>query len=353
MPMRTILLTTVLVLSAAAQPALAGALATAPAQLREVALTYPAESVVEASRQATVAAQVSGRVVQVMVDAGDRVTRGQVLMRIDEREAVQGVAAAQAGVVQAQAALTNATATVERTRNLRDKNFVSQAALDQAEATHRAAVAQLKAAEAGRGQAGTVRSFTVVTSPLTGVVAQRLTEEGEMAAPGRPLLALFEPGELRVVASIPQYKLADLPAQLKAKVEFPERRLWVDAVRVERLPVADARTHTVRVRVYLPADVAGVVPGMFARVHLVLGSARKLVVSADAVVRRGEVTAVYVQAADGSLTLRQVRLGEPVADGGIEVLAGLADGETVVADPVQGGMALLDQRRTQNESMKK
>lgn len=351
--MRTTLLMTVLVLSAAAQPAVAGTLATAPAQVREVALTYPAESVVEASRQATVAAQVSGRVVQVMVDAGDRVSRGQVLMRIDEREAAQGVAAAQAGVAQAQAALTNATATLERTRNLRDKNFISQAALDQAEAAHRAAVAQLKAAEAGRGQAGTVRSFTVVTSPLTGVVAQRLTEEGEMAAPGRPLLALFEPGELRVVASIPQYKLAALPQELRAKVEFPERHLWVDAVRVERLPVADARTHTVRVRVYLPADVAGVVPGMFARVHLVLGNARKLVVPAEAVVRRGEVTAVYVQAADGGLALRQVRLGEPVADGGIEVLAGLAGGETVVADPVKGGMALLEQRRAALESTQK
>lgn len=347
----------VLVLAAIGFPAprdvYAGALPTVRVEVRDVAVTYPAESLVEATRQATIAAQVTGRITQVMVDAGDKVTRGQVLMRIDEREASQGVVAAQANVAQAQAELTNAKAAVDRTRNLREKNFVSQAALDQAEAAYRSAAAQLKAAEAGRGQAGTARSFTTITSPLTGVVAQRLAEQGEMASPGRPLLSVFEPGDLRVVASIPQYRLADLPAALQARIEFPERKLWVDALRVERLPVADTRTHTVRLRVYLPDNVPGVVPGMFARVHLVLGTARKLVVPEDAVIRRGEVTSVYVQAQDGSLALRQIRLGEFVGEGTIEVLAGLTPGETISTDPVKAGMSLLEQRREAAESAKK
>lgn len=79
---------------------------------------------------------------------------------------------------------------------------------------------------------------------------------------------------------------------------------------------------------------------MFARVHFVVGQAEKLTVPATAVVRRGEVAAVYVQAADGRTSLRQLRLGDAVGQGEIEVLAGLASGDKVVADPVKAGIQL-------------
>src|SRR5512135_753938 len=210
-----------LLIAAWAFLAQAGSLDTTAVQYREVDLTYPAEALVEAVNQSTVAAQVQGRVVEVRFDAGDRVKQGEVLMRIDEREASQGVAGADANVAQAQAALANAKATYERTKNLFAQKFVSQAALDQAQASYRAADAQMKAAQAGRGQAGTAKSFTTIVAPLTGVVAQRHTELGEMAAPGKPLMTLFEPGDLRVVASVPQYKLAEVRQTLRARVEFP------------------------------------------------------------------------------------------------------------------------------------
>jgi len=315
-------------------------LATATVEYREIELTYPAEAVVEAVKQATVAAQVQGRVMEVRADAGDRVKQGDLLMRIDEREAAQGVASADASVAQAEANLTNAKATYERTRNLFAQKFVSQAALDQSESVWRAAVAQLQVTQAGRGQAGTSKSFTTITSPLTGIVAQRHTEKGEMAAPGRTLFTIFEPGDLRVVASVPQYKLAEVKQTLRAKVEFPESKRWVDAASVTVLPTVDARTHTVRVRVDLPDNIAGVVPGMFARAHFVTGRAKKLLVPAQSVLHRGEVTAVYVVDERGLPQLRQVRLGEPVADGAVEVLAGATAGERVALDPVKAGISL-------------
>jgi len=81
-------------------------------------------------------------------------------------------------------------------------------------------------------------------------------------------------------------------------------------------------------------------PGMFARVHFVTGRAEKLTVPAAAVVRRGEVAAVYVQTPDNRLSLRQLRLGDAVGQGEIEVLAGLAAGDRVVADPVKAAIAL-------------
>ena len=105
------------------------------------------------------------------------------------------------------------------------------------------------------------------------------------------------------------------------------------------LPTADAATHVTPVRVNLPA-VPEATPGMFSRVHFITGQAEKLTVPAKAVLRRGEVAAVYVQAADGRLSLRQLRLGDVVGQGEIEVLAGLATGDRVVTEPVKAAIAV-------------
>lgn len=317
----------------------------ATVSLQEVDLSYPAEAVVEALQQSIVAAQAQGRVVQVYVDAGDTVRKGDVLMRIDEREAAQAVAGADASLAQAQAELANAKATYERTRNLFAQKFVSQAALDQAQAAWRAAEAQVKAAAANRGAAATGRSFTTVTAPISGIVARRHTELGEMAQPGKPLLTVYDPKSLRVTASIPQYRLAEVRASARAKVEFPESGKWVDGVSMTVLPTADARTHVAEARVQLPEGL-DVVPGMFARAHFVIGRAMKLVIPRDAVVRRGEVTGVYVADAKAGFRLRQVRLGESLADNGVEVLAGLSAGEKVALDPIKAGLVLKQNGRS-------
>jgi RND family efflux transporter MFP subunit len=114
-------------------------LASATIVWREVPTSFAAEATVEALHRATVAAQVQGRLTEVRVDAGDRVKQGDVLVRIDERESNQAVAGAEANVAQAQAQLANSRATYERTKNLFAQKFVSQSALDQAEAAYRGA----------------------------------------------------------------------------------------------------------------------------------------------------------------------------------------------------------------------
>jgi RND family efflux transporter MFP subunit len=185
----------------------AAPLATATVELREIELTYPAEAVIEAVRQATIAAQVPGRVVEVRADAGDAVKQGQLLMRIDAREAAEGYAASQA-------TLANAKANYERTKNLHTQKFISKAALDKAESDY-------KAAQAGSGAAGAAASHASIVSPLTGFVAQRHTEAGEMATPGRPLVTVYDPKGLRVTSSIPQYKLAEVRATCAPRSSSP------------------------------------------------------------------------------------------------------------------------------------
>ena len=100
---------------------------------------------------------------------------------------------------------------------------MSQAALDKAKAEFEAAQAQLQATRAGLGVAETTREFANVVAPYSGVVSARLVELGEMASPGTPLMAGFDPREMRVVANIPQYKVAAVRAAKSAMVDVPSR----------------------------------------------------------------------------------------------------------------------------------
>jgi len=322
-------------LAMAAAPGLANAqIATAVVDVREVDRTYPAEGVVEAVRQSTVAAQVPGRIVELRVDAGQAVAKGQVLARIDEREAAQAVAAGEAQTARAEADLANARVNYERTRRLVEQKFVSQAALDKALADFKSAQAQAEAARAGALQASASKSHTVITAPFAGVVASRLVQVGEMAVPGRELITLYDPRDLRVVASIPQNRLGDVRANAQASVELPSASQWVKGRAITVLPSADVRTHTTLVRVDLPVDVKGVYPGMFARVHFATGRTSKLLIPARALVYRSEVAGAYVMGDKGEIRFRQLRLGEQAGPDDVEVLAGISRGERVALDPV-------------------
>lgn len=332
-----------LALAIALAPAAAAdapALRTAAVEYREVEQTYAAEGVVEAVKQSTVAAQISGRVVAVNFDVGDRVKKGQVIVRIDPAEVNQAYSASQAQVAQAAAALRNARAQYERTQRLVEQKFMSAAAMDKVRADYEAAKAQLAVAEAGSGQAAATRGYATVTAPYAGVVSARHVELGEMAVPGKPLMTGFDPGELRVTASMPQDRLDAVRKLASASVEFPALNRRVQASRVSILPAADAQTHTTQVRLELPRGIEGLYPGMFARAYFAVGRTKKLLMPATAVARRSEVTGAYVVQAKGEIQYRQLRLGEAAGNGEVEVLAGVAPGEQVALDPVAALAAL-------------
>jgi RND family efflux transporter MFP subunit len=320
----------------AAEPALQ----TGPVQYREVEQTYAAEGVVEAVKQSTVAAQISGRVVAVNFDVGDRVKKGQVIVRIDPAEVNQTYAASQAQIAQAEATLRNAKAQFDRTQRLVQQKFMSAAALDKAQADYLAAKAQLAVAEAGGGQAAATRSYATVTAPYSGVVSARHVELGEMAVPGKPLMTGFDPAELRVTASLPQFQLDTVRKLASASVEFPALKKRIQASRVSILPAADAQTHTTQVRLDLPAGIEGLYPGMFARAYFAVGRVKKLLIPVSAVALRSEVAGAYVVGENGEIRFRQLRLGEAAGEQEVEVLAGVAPGDKVALDPVAALAAL-------------
>jgi len=327
--------------SAAAAAAAAPAVPVVPtvaAQPAEVGVALELDGTLQAVHQSTVAAQVSGNVVQLLVKAGDSVRAGQVLARIDARDAQAGLARSDAAVAQSAAELANARANFERSRQLRAQGFISQAALDVAEAQFRAAQAGQQGAQAGRSQAALARSFTSVAAPYDGLVLATHVEAGDLAAPGRAIVTVYAPQPMRAVAYVPASQQAIARKVQRVQVRMPSGE-WVSPSSSVALPGADAVTQTVEFRLEMPAAAVGAaIPGQSVRVRFAGGSAERLTVPAAAVLRRGELTGVYVARDDG-FVLQAVRVGADHGEAGIEVLAGLRAGERVALDPIRAGLS--------------
>lgn len=295
------------------------------------------DGTVQAVRQTAIAAQVSGAVVALDVKAGDTVKAGQVLARLDARAAEQTAAISDAQLQAARAAQQAADHEFERQKLLFAQNYISRAALERAEAQYNAAQAQVAAQRAGVGAARATSGFYVVKAPYAGVIADVAVVLGDLAMPGRPLMTLYDPAVLRVTVNVPQSaagRLGDAGAVRLDVAGLPVERQPVRATRMQVLPTADPATHTVEVRLDLPAGLQGVTPGMFVRVWLPTSAAGagRLYVPKRALVRRAELDGVYVIGGDGKAALRQVRLGQTVG-AEVEVLAGLSAGERVALDP--------------------
>jgi RND family efflux transporter MFP subunit len=217
------------------------------------------------------------------------------------------------------------------------------AALNSAEARLAAAEAQIKVAEEQLAR-------TVIKAPYSGFVVGRHVEVGETVQVGQPLMTGLSLQDLRVTVQVPQSFIAAVASQDRATIRFPGEQL--PSVTVQHLtvfPYADPLSHTVKIRMNLPKDMKDVRSGTFVKVSFITGESRQLLVPRRAVVHRSELTAVYVAGKDGTISLRQVRIGQPRGKDMIEVLSGLEEGENVVLEPVQAGLVLKERQATHGE----
>lgn len=293
--------------------------------------TFPQTSVVDATmeavQQATVSSQVSGRITQINFDVDDYVKKGDVIIRLRDKEQRAALDAAKARFDEAQREY-------KRVKEIYAKKLVAKAALDRAEA-------QLKATRAAMQQAQESLEHTVIRAPYSGIVVKRLVEVGETAHPGQPLMTGLSLEKLRAVVNLPQSLIFAVRQHQQAYVwvgEDRQTRVKSDSLTIS--PFADPASHTFLVRVNLPVGDHHIYPGMYTKVAFITGETRYLVIPKQAVAYRSEVTAVYVQDDKGGLSLRQVRLGESLPGNRVEVLAGLSVGEHVVLDPVAAAAAI-------------
>jgi RND family efflux transporter MFP subunit len=247
-------------------------------------------------------------------------------------------------VDQANADLRNAQAHFERTKDLQAKGFISRAAMDTADAQLKSAQAQRDQAQAATRQTSLAQSFTRVTAPFEGWVLQTDAQAGDLAVPGKPLLVVYAPLPVRVVVQVPASRAAQAgqAAGVQVQADGAEGSAWITPTARTLIPSSDPVSQTTEWRLDLAAtDSAGLVPGQQVRVkfNTAAGPAREvLAVPEQAIVRRGELTAVYVQSG-AQFTLRAVRLGSRMGAEGTQVLSGLKAGDVVALDPVRAAQA--------------
>lgn len=273
---------------------------------------------VRARYESQLAFRVGGKVVARLVDVGARVKAGQPLARLDPADA-------QLTALQAEANRSLAAAELQRTQELKAKNFVSQAALDAKVSTAQSAAAQ---AQLAKNQAG----YTTLVADAPGVIVAVLAEPGQVVAAGQGVFRVARDGEREVAINIPEAHLAGLKVGAGGTAQ-----LWADGadktyrvVLRELSPAADAATRTFAARVTILDADAAVALGMTATVNFARQASEQIVVPLAAILQQGDKAAVWVIGADNTVSQRVVEVAR-YGDAGAVLKSGLQPGEQIVA----------------------
>lgn len=301
------------------------------------------DGTVEAIRKSTVAAQTSGTVSQVFYDVDDSVEPGAVLLQISDTEQQARLEQTEAAARAARASLTDARQNAERITGIYKRKLASQAQYDQARNNLDAANASYSKAVAALKEARKQVSYTRVIAPYGGIVTERHVEQGEVVAPGSPLMSGIDLNALRVNIYLPQRYAAGVRKQGQARVRLSDGR-YLTASSLTVFPYADAATRNFRVRINLPEQQSGLYPGMMVKVKVPVAEKEHLVIPEQALVVRGDLKAVYLLNEQDEPRLCQVRIGYQ-ADGQIEILSGLQEGDRIALDPHQVLELLYQQRK--------
>jgi len=327
---------------------------TARAQVELVRRWFEASGTVRPRTESRIESQVTAQVVAVAVRPGSRVTKGQVLVSLDNRQlqsrldqARQGLKSAQAArkqarqaVISAQAAYDQAQANFKRTRTYFESKAATQQELEKAQSLYSQAKAGLaRAQEAYAGtQAGIKQAeevvreaeiamgYTRIVAPETGEVLKRLVEPGDLALPGKPLLVLQTAGAYRLEAHVREGLISRvrLGMQLPATIATLGKEVQTDVEEI--IPYADPQTRTFLVKAALP-PINDLYPGMFGKLRIPVQTENVVVIPASALRKVGQLELVTVKEGE-HWTRRYIKTGRRLGNQ-IEVLSGLKGDETV------------------------
>lgn len=298
--------------------------------VEERAMAYEEVSgTIFSARHTTISSKILARIDSIPVRAGDEIEAGAVVVRLDSRDLGARLAAARERVRSAQAAAELALSERDRVAGMFASNVASKRDLDRTDAALRMARAELESARQNVADAEVGLSYSEIRSPVAGRVIDRLAEPGDTAAPGAPLLRVYDPGAMRLEAPVREGLATKLTSGQPLRVRVEAVGLTLEGEIDEIVPAAEPGARTFLVKVRLPHDPR-LFSGMFGRVAVPAGEALRLVMPVSAIERIGQLEYVSVIAADGSAARRLVTTGPAMDDGRVEVLSGLAAGERVL-----------------------
>ncbi len=290
-----------------------------------------------AERTAAIRAEVSGQVMAILHEPGDRVSAGEVLARIDDRAIADAWLGARSGVTQAELAADIAKRELDRAMKLSAVGAIADRDTENARRANLATQAQFEDAKARLAQAQKQKDATVVKAPYAGIVAERTVNAGDIVAPGAPLFTVVDPATMRLEANIPASQLGSV--RRGAPVTFsvtgyPDRRFTGTITNIA--PSADATTRQVRVIARIPNAGAGLVAGLFAEGR-VSSTVREALTAPQAAVDLRGIRPVVARLKGGKVERVEVTLGvRDDATERVEITAGVARGDTLLVGAALG-----------------
>lgn len=251
--------------------------------------------VVKPARRAVVSTRTSGEVTAVSVEAGDAVEAGQALLAIDPRELESALAAAREGVDAAEAALAKAQKDAERMSRLHAEDLVARTRMEQAELLAEQRQSELSRARAELRSRQVTLEYARIAAPFAGTVAEVMVDEGTFAGPGTPLAVVEDRTRLEVDASLAQSTARGLVPGETVAVVLPGTDVREAGRIVAIIPALEGTGAGNRIRVAVDRSARAFTPGQV--VDIVLprsGEATVASLPADAVIRRGQLTGVFV-----------------------------------------------------------
>lgn len=292
--------------------------------------TATAVGSVQPKKRTEVASQVLASVLDVKVRPGDRVKSGELLVTLDDRELAAQQRETIASLASTEADQVTRRADFERAKRAKASGAVSEDEYGKVEGAFRVAEAQVTRAKEVIARLAVQITHTKIVATSSGLVADRFVDPGDLATPGKPLLVVYDPDHLELHANVPETLAPSVPVGLELAVRIDAAGLSTRGIVREVVPQAQQASRSVLIKVTLPPlpSVKPLLPGMFGRVEIPVGTVDRLWVPQNAVLQIGQLDLVEVANPEGTLTRRFVRTGQE-RNGKVEILSGLSVGERI------------------------
>ena len=304
---------------AAAQPELPSVqVRTQTVEAKPLASIEEVVGTVRAKLSATIEAKTSGRITDLPVVLGQKVKAGELVARLDAPEI-------KARLDQAEASLQQADRDSKRVSSLFNQQAATRAEYEAADSRYLVAKGVVAEARAMMG-------FVEILAPFDGVVTRKWVDVGDQAAPGKPLVDIEDPSNLRLEADVPEAIASKIKQDARMTIRVGQSTGDLSGTMAEIAPIADPTSRTFRVKLDVPAS-PGLMLGQFARLIVPAGEYTSMRVPTSAVVQRGQMEILFV-VENQHARLHLVKTGRRVNDE-TEILSGLDSGDSVVVDNPQ------------------
>jgi len=291
-----------------------------------------ASGTIEAVNNANLSTRMMGYVTKVHVKVGDKVSKGQLLVSINNTDLQAKKAQVNAGITEATAAFNNAQKDYNRFKNLLADNSVSQKEFDDMTAGFEMAKARLEGANQMKNEINAQFAYSNITAPFSGVVTSKNIDEGDMANPGMPLISVETPGNFEVTALVPESEISKITSGTTVNVLVKSINKTLTG-KVSEVSTSAANTGGQYVaKVALDKTDVSILSGMFVTVQFPIKTQEKVemvLIPKNALVTKGQLAGVYTVSESKTALLRWLRLGRTFGEQ-VEVLSGLSSNEPYI-----------------------